>query len=130
MHTYAARLTRGMCVTIEGWPYVVVYSECVKYGKGPVFVHVELRDAVSDITRKIRLHPMKRLEGRKLVTKWMHYLQSNDDNHVFSDRTTGDQADVPGDLLGGDAQWLEKDAPWKLVYLDGELFAAVPLLRG
>jgi len=125
----AAELKRGMCVIVEGFPCVVVDSSRVKYGKGPVFVHAELRDVLSDVPRKAAFHLMKRLEQRELVVRWMRYHQSIDGSHVFSDSGTGEQVTVPNEFIGNDAQWLKEDHLWKLVYLDGELFAALPMFR-
>ena len=129
MLTEAAGLKRGMCVIVDGYPYVVVDSSRVKYGKGPVFVHAELSDVLSNTKRKVRLHPTERFERRGLVTKWVRYLQSNDGTCVFSDSAAGERVAVPNDFIGSDAQRLEEGSLWKLVYLDGELFAAVPLFR-
>ena len=130
MFTFAAGLKRGMCVIVEGRPCVVVYSSHVKYGKGPVFVHVELRDAVSGAPCKARFRLMEQVEKRELVTRWMRYRQGSGDGFVFLDSETGERVDVPGDLIGDEVRGLKEGNLWKFVYLDGELFAATLLFRG
>ena len=64
----AAGLKRGMCAIVKGFPYAVVDSRRVKYGKGPVFIHVELRDALSDVSRKVVFHPMKRRKNKSRIS--------------------------------------------------------------
>lgn len=130
MLVFATRLKRGMCVIVEGHPLVVADARYAKHGKGPMFVQAEMRDVLTGITRKVQLNLTERLEKRELITRWMHYLRSDGDDRIFADPETGEQVAVPNDFLGDDAQWLEKGRPWMILYLDGELFAVVPLFRG
>ena len=129
MITFAARLKRGMCVLVEGFPYVVIYSGHVKYGKGPAFVRVEARDVSSGVMRKFQFNPLERLEVKELLIRWARYLHGNDGDRVFSDLETGEQVAVPDCFFGGDERRLEEGGSWRLVYLDGELFAAIPEFR-
>ena len=45
MMVLAAKLERGMCVNIDGMPFVVERAQHMKYGKGAAFVRVGLRNA-------------------------------------------------------------------------------------
>ena len=46
MMVSASELERGMCVNIDGMPFVVERAQRVKYGKGAAFVRAELRNAL------------------------------------------------------------------------------------
>ena len=123
----AAKLKRGMCVIVEGYPVVIVDSRYIKFGKSPLFVQVEFRDVLSGILRKIHFYPTKRLEKKDLTIRWMHYLRSEGNDCIFSDPTTEEQVAVPNDFLGHDAQYLAESSLWKIIYLDESVFAAIPL---
>jgi len=127
MLTFAANLKPGMCVCIEGWPYIVVDSQRVKYGKAASFIQVRLRDTLSSLTRIIPLHPEKRVETADLQTRHMQFLHADGDRFVFADATSNEPVAVSGDLIGKNALRLEEGDAWTFVYLNGELFAAQPL---
>lgn len=48
MMVLATQLERGMCVIVDGMPYVVEYVQHVKYGKGAAFVRAVLRSELFD----------------------------------------------------------------------------------
>ena len=126
MHVFAEGLEKGMCVSVGGCPYVVIDSKHVKYGKGAPFIQAELCDVLSDTTRQLQLHPVERLEKIDLAIKRMRYLRSDGDCSIFADVRSREEAAVPHDLIGEYAQWLEEEDVWRVLYLDGELFAVVP----
>ena len=72
---------------------------------------------------------MERIEKRELATKWMRYQQGSGDDCVFLDSETGERVAVPGDLIGDEVQGLKEGDLWKFVYLDGELFTLIALVR-
>lgn len=115
-----------MCVRVEGFPYVVVNSERIKYGKGAAFIQIELRDALSDTTRQLQLHPVARLEKIELTIKRMRYLRNDGERSIFSDVESQEETAISNDYLGEDAQKLNEGDVRRVIYVGGKLFAVVP----
>ena len=123
MHVFAEELKKGMCLRVGGFPYVVINSERIKYGKGAPFIRVELLDALSDTTRQIQLHPVARLEKIDLVIKRMQYLRSNGECSIFLDVESQEKTAIPNDFLGEDERQLNEGNVRRAIYVNGGLFA-------
>ena len=126
MYVYALDLEQGMCVRINGFPYVVVSATRVKYGKAALFIQADLRDVASGAVRRVQLNLAERLVKANLNIKRMSYIRSEGDCRIFRNAATDEEVAIPGDLLHGNAQPLEANGTWRFVYLDDNLYAALP----
>ena len=125
MRTAANNLKSGMCVIVGELPYVVTDSKRVKYGKAALFIRVELRDVLSGVNRRIDLNLASHVETNELITRSTQFLRSDADGFVFLDASTGEEITVPSEKIDDNAEGLQADATWRLIYLDGRLFAAM-----
>lgn len=121
MFAFASNLEQGMCVSIDGFPFVVVSATPVKYGKGALFIQADLRDVASGTVRRIELNPTQRLLKANLNIKQMRYTRTVGDAHIFRDVASGEKVAIPENLLHDDMRLLEAGSIWRFVYLDGNL---------
>ena len=126
MLVFAQELEKGMSIRIDGCPFVVADFRLIKYGKGASFIQAELRSALSGALRQLKLRPMERLERIDLDIKQMRYLRDDGDNRIFSDVMSYEEVAIPNDFLFENAQLHEEDEVWRVLYIDGELYAVTP----
>ena len=126
-------LKNGMTLNLDGELWNVVEFQHVKPGKGPAFVRTKLKHVLTGKVVDKTFNAGIKVETANVDKRSMQYLYKEGVDFVFMDLDTYDQLYVPGDTVGGSADFLLESAEALVATHDGvalyvELPAAVELL--
>jgi elongation factor P len=76
-------------------------------GKGGAFMQVEMKNLIDGRKTNVRFRSADTVERVRLDTKDFQYLYADGDQLVFMDKDTYDQINLPSDLLGDAAAFLQ-----------------------
>lgn len=113
-------IRKGLKVTINDHPYVIIDFELVKPRKGPEFTRVKIQSLVTGILND---HTYK--WGDNPVTTdieecELQYTYPEGRNYVFMNAATGEQISVPIKTIGDDAQWLSDGLNTQVTMFKGQ----------
>lgn len=97
----------GNIIEYEGGIWRAVKTQHTQPGKGGAYMQVELKNLIDGRKNNVRFRSAETVERVRLDTKDFQYLYAEDDNLVFMDKDTYDQVQLPRDLLGDAAAFLQ-----------------------
>ena len=97
----------GNVIEHKGALWIAVKTQAVKPGKGPAYAQVELKNAVDGTKLNERFRSSETVERVRLEQKDYQYLYPEGDMLTFMDLDTYDQIQIPKDLLGERAAFLQ-----------------------
>ena len=97
----------GMVIEFDGSLWAAVKTMAVKPGKGPAYNQVELKNLIDGRKNNVRFRSAESVERIRLDTKDFQYLYPEGDMLVFMDTETYDQINLPMDLVGDAAAFLQ-----------------------
>ncbi|HTT81093.1 MAG TPA: elongation factor P [Stellaceae bacterium] len=123
--------------------WLVLRRELVQPGKGGAFAQLEIRDLKSGNKATERFRTQEAVERVRLDEKEMQFLYMEGDNATFMDNDTFEQLQVPRDLIGEPADFLQDGMVCKVMTYEGtalsvdmppsvvmQLVEADPVVRG
>jgi elongation factor P len=123
--------------------WLVLRRELVQPGKGGAFAQLEIRDLRSGNKATERFRTQEAVERVRLDEKEMQFLYMEGDNATFMDNDTYEQLQVPRDLIGDPADFLQDGMVCKVMTYEGtalsvemppsvtmQLVEADPVVRG
>ncbi len=124
----ATELTKGMVVRVEGEVYRVLEVESkAAVAKLGGMVKAELSHLRTGNLREARFRPQEHLEDFPVERINMEFLFRDGDTCTFMNPNTYEQIEVPGEIIGPAARFLESGAALPLEFFDGRpISAAVP----
>jgi len=99
--------------------WLVLKRDIVQPGKGGAFTQIEIRDLRSGTKATERFRTQETVERVRLDEKEMQFLYMEDDNATFMDNDTFEQLQVPRDLIGDPADFLQDGMTCKVMTYDG-----------
>ena len=97
----------GNVIEHKGALWIAVKTQAVKPGKGPAYAQVELKNALDGTKLNERFRSSETVERVRLEQKDYQYLYPEGDMLTFMDVDTYDQIQIPKDLLGERAAFLQ-----------------------
>lgn len=97
----------GNVIEHKGALWIAVKTQAVKPGKGPAYAQVELKNAIDGTKLNERFRSSETVERVRLEQKDYQYLYPEGDMLTFMDLDTYDQIQIPKDLLGERAAFLQ-----------------------
>ncbi|MGA9604604.1 MAG: elongation factor P [Methyloceanibacter sp.] len=97
----------GNVIEHKGTLWIAVKTQAVKPGKGPAYAQVELKNAIDGTKLNERFRSSETVERVRLEQKDYQYLYPEGDMLTFMDLDTYDQIQIPKDLLGERAAFLQ-----------------------
>ncbi|MFZ2019418.1 MAG: elongation factor P [Methyloceanibacter sp.] len=97
----------GNVIEHKGTLWIAVKTQAVKPGKGPAYAQVELKNAIDGTKLNERFRSSETVERVRLEQKDYQYLYPEGDMLTFMDLDTYDQIQIPKDLLGVRAAFLQ-----------------------
>jgi len=91
----------------KGALWIAVKTQAVKPGKGPAYAQVELKNAIDGTKLNERFRSSETVERVRLEQKDYQYLYPEGDMLTFMDVDTYDQIQIPKELLGERAAFLQ-----------------------
>lgn len=97
----------GNILEYEGGIWKVAKIQHTQPGKGGAYMQVEMKNLQDGRKTNVRFRSADTVERVRLDTKDFQYLYAEGDMLVFMDKDTYDQINLPADLLGDAAAFLE-----------------------
>ncbi len=97
----------GNVIEHKGALWIAVKTQAVKPGKGPAYAQVELKNAIDGTKLNERFRASETVERVRLEQKDYQFLYAEGDMLTFMDVDTYDQIQIPHDLIGERAAFLQ-----------------------
>ena len=97
----------GNILEYEGGIWKVAKTQHTQSGKGGAFMQVEMKNLIDGRKTNVRFRSADTVERVRLDTKEFQYLYAEGDQLVFMDKETYEQIQLPTDLLGDAAAFLQ-----------------------
>jgi elongation factor P len=97
----------GNVIEHKGALWIAVKTQAVKPGKGPAYAQVELKNAIDGTKLNERFRSSETVERVRLEQKDYQYLYPEGDMLTFMDVDTYDRIQIPKELLGERAAFLQ-----------------------
>ena len=120
MKIQANTMRSGMVIEHQGKQWTVLKIQLLQPGKGGAFIQVEMRDVATGTKSQDRWRTadtVERLEVRELDCQ---FLFKDGDAFTFMDTGTYDQFNVPGELLGEKAAFLQDNMEVTVNFIEGK----------
>jgi len=122
----ASELQQGMVVRVEGQVYKVMEVEAkAAAAKLGGVVKAELSNVMTGRLWEARFRPQERLEDLPVERRNMEFLFRDAANCTFMDPITFEQVEVPGEMLGRAADFLQSGSTVPVEFFEGRPISAV-----
>lgn len=113
--------SRGQGIYWRDGIWILESMDHVKPGKGPAYVQAELRNAETGQLVNNRFRSEEAVEPVHFDRKKMEYLYSDGTNHVFMDKDTYEQVNVPQDFIGEQSVYLQPNIECEVCFVEGRI---------
>ncbi|MDD3669315.1 MAG: elongation factor P [Alphaproteobacteria bacterium] len=116
----ANQIRPGWVIEHNGKQYIVSKINLIQPGKGGAFIAVEMRDSQTGVKTEQRWRTADSVE--KLMSEEFDctYLYKEGDNYVFMNGETYDQYNIPAELLGESALYLQDNMAVTINTIEGK----------
>jgi elongation factor P len=104
-------LRKGLAITIDGDPFVVVAFQFAKPGKGQGLYRTRLRNMLSGAVTDKTFRSGETLEPAHLDQRNMQFLYQDGQNYYFMDNDTFEQLAISSEVLGEAKNFLKDNLP-------------------
>ncbi len=109
----------GLKVEIDGAPYVVVYFQFVKPGKGTAFTRTKLKNLISGNVLERTFRTGETLLQAEVEESPMQFLYEDGDLYQFMDMESYEQVGIHRDLIGDSAEYFTDNLEIKVLKFKG-----------
>ncbi|GAB4300172.1 MAG: elongation factor P [Desulfuromonadia bacterium] len=106
-----ADLKKGLKVTLDGEPYVVIAFDFTKPGKGQALYRTKLRNMINGTILDRTYRSGETFEPAHLEDRKMQFLYREDNHFVFMDNQTFEQYHMSAEAVGDAANFLIDNLP-------------------
>lgn len=124
MKDTAINLRPGQGFLLDGKLLVVTKHEINQPGKGAAVVQMEARDARSGVKTTLRFRTQETVERAQLYDHDYQYLYTDGTVYHFMDQDTYEQLEVPAEVIGDQAAFLQEGMTVSLKTYEGQALAA------
>ncbi|MFE0758303.1 elongation factor P [Inquilinus sp. NPDC058860] len=108
MKVNAITIRPGNVLEYEGKLMLVTKIEIIQPGKGNAIIQVEMRDARTGTKTQQRFRTQETVERARLDEHEMQFLYQEGDHFTFMDNESFEQTQVPVDVVGEPARFLQE----------------------
>src|SRR6185503_5771246 len=112
-------IRKGLKVTMDSKPYIVVDFQHVKPGKGRAFTRTKLKNLISGQVLEKTFFTGDKLESADLEEQTMQYLYPEGDKHVFMNTSNYEQVTLDADSVGEAKDFLLDNLEVTVLFYDG-----------
>ena len=120
----ASSVRKGNVLEVDGKLVVVMKAENIHPGKGTPVTHLDMRRISDGVKITERYRTTDQVERAYLEDKTYNYLYEDDMGYHFMEPETYDQLQVPKDIIGDQAVYLQENMPVSLSLHEGIPIAA------
>jgi elongation factor P len=119
-------LRKGLKVTMDGSPFVVVEAQFVKPGKGQAFTRTKLKNLITGNVIERTLKSGERIEPADVEEREMQFLYKEGESFVFMDTETYDQLQLTPELIGDNQYYLLDGTQVQILLYSGRPIGVTP----
>jgi len=110
----------GLKVEINGDPYIMVYFQHVKPGKGGAFVRTKLKNMISQAVIEKTFRSGEKVKQADIEEKDMSYLYQDGSNYVMMDNDTYEQTYISAATMADAVNYLKENMDVKAIIFKGK----------
>lgn len=114
MRVIASSIRKGNVIEQDGKLYVVLSAENIHPGKGTPVSQIEMRRISDGVKISERYKTTDQVEKATIEDSNFNYLYKDDDGYHFMNNDNYDQVQVPEDVIGTAAPYLQENMTVKL----------------
>ena len=115
-----SQFRNGLKVEIDGEPYVMVYFQHVKPGKGGAFVRTKIKNLRTGRVLEKTFRSGEKVDEAEVEDKKMQYLYQDGEQLIFMDQETYDQIPFTAEQLGDSRKYLKENLDVDVVFWRGK----------
>lgn len=119
MKVIASSLRKGNVVDVDGKLYVILTAENIHPGKGTPVTQLDMRRLTDGVKVSERYRTTEQVERAFVEDRDHTYLYSDGDGFHFMNPENYEQVQVPADLIGDQAAYLQENMTVKLSLHNG-----------
>ena len=116
----------GLKVEIEGNPYVMVYFQFVKPGKGQAFTRVKIRSFLNGNTIERTFKSNEKVKKAEVEERPCQYLYADSEFYHFMDNSSYEQIAISIENLGDAKKWMEENMECRILSWNGRPLSVDP----
>ena len=105
-----SQFRNGLKIELDGDPFVIVFFQHVKPGKGGAFVRTKVKNLLNGRTIERTFRAGERVEPADVEDKQMQYLYREGENLVFMDTQTYEQHYISEEQIGDQMGYIVENA--------------------
>ncbi|NOY26245.1 MAG: elongation factor P [Oligoflexia bacterium] len=109
----------GLKVEIDGRPYVVVYFQFVKPGKGTAFTRTKLKNMITGAVLDRTFRTGEKVNAADVEDHVMQFLYSDSDFYYFMNTETFEQVAIPASSIKDQAPFLTENVEITVLFFEG-----------
>lgn len=109
----------GLKVEVEGEPYVIVYFQFVKPGKGTAFTRTKLKSLLTGSVIERTFRTGETVGVPDVEEHTMQFLYNTGDTFTFMNTESYEQVELDGKFLGNDAKFLMENLEVGVLFYKG-----------
>ena len=117
----ASSVRKGNILDIDGKLYLVLLAESFHPGKGTPTTQIDMRRISDGVKTSQRYKTTEQVERAHVEDREFQYLYSDGDGHHFMNTETYDQVQVPDDVIGDSAPYLQPEMKVMLSVFEGKV---------
>ncbi len=117
---------QGLKIEVDGQPWVMVYNQFVKPGKGNAFNRTKVKNMVTGRVVEKTYKSGETVDLAEVDERTMRMLYTDNDGVVFMDDNTFDQITINWDRAEDVKNWLMEDLLYNIVFFKGEAITIEP----
>ncbi len=115
-----ADFRNGLKIDFEGDPYVIVYFQHVKPGKGGAFVRTKLKNLKTGAVLEHTFRSGDKVEKPDLEEREMQFMYRMENEFHFMETKTYEQIYLDADHMGDAANYMIENLPVRVLFYKGE----------
>lgn len=114
-----SQFRNGLKVEVEGEPYVIVYFQFVKPGKGTAFTRTKLKSLLNGSVIERTFRTGETVGEPDVEEQPMQFLYATGDTYTFMNSETYEQVELEGKFLGADKDFLMENLEVSVLFYKG-----------
>jgi elongation factor P len=112
-------IRNGLKIEMDNAPFVVVYFQFVKPGKGTAFTRTKLKNILTGAVIERTFRTGEKLDPADIVEAEMQYMYNDGEDYHFMNTETFEQIGINAKVLGDDSDFLLEEAIVKVLFYKG-----------
>ncbi|HIG70563.1 MAG TPA: elongation factor P [Myxococcales bacterium] len=109
----------GLKINIDGSPYVIIYFQHVKPGKGGAFVRTKIKNLLNGKTVDKTFRAGEKVTEAEIEERVMQYLYNDGSDCIFMDSKNFDQIPITDEVIGDNSKFLLENAEVGVLFYKG-----------